>query len=291
MKRMRLTFSALMAVLFCSNMLLAEGDPAGDEPKSPKSIPDREIFHFSDGNNLIKNGDFRNGTTGWVLGKYDGASAILMIDSTGSLYGKNSALINISSNNKKPSDIRLFQDFPVDKHATYSMSFQAKVKAPKLVTMTLCNDFKEFWSEEVMLVPGKLEYGPFTFESEEADYTTSLALNLGGDAGKINIDAVSVTGDFTHGEFEKILSSSGINVFPNPADGYVHINLPIESKDEMPVTISDLDGHVVQTTFIQPGTQELVLKLQPVVQGLGYYVLNVYMPDRLFTKKIRVGEL
>ena len=191
----------LFAGFLCWNTILAKDEAITDEPKSPKPIPAQGIDHFSDGHNLIRNGDFSEGTTNWVLGKYDGASAIMILDGTNKLSGENSALINIFSTDNKASAIRLFQDMPVEGRTKYYLKFQAKVMEPKVIEITLSNDVQDYWKEEILLLPGQQQYGPFTFESEAADYATSLVFNLGLSPGIINIDAVSVTGDFVKNEF------------------------------------------------------------------------------------------
>ncbi len=215
----RLIFMVLFAAFLYSNTILAKDDAIADGPNIPKPISVLGIDHFSDGHNLIRNGDFSDGTTNWVLGKFNGASAILTIDSASRLNGENSALINIFTTDNKASAIKLFQDMPVEGRTKYSLKFQAKVMEPMVIEISISSDFQDYWKEEVLLLPGQLQYGPFTFGSEAADYTATLVFDLGRDPGKINIDAVSVVGDFANNEFEKLLSSSGINSMSNSSGG------------------------------------------------------------------------
>ncbi len=143
-------------------------------------------------NNLISNSDFEHKNRFWILGKHNGVSAILNIDTTMQLSGANSARVQIKESSGRPSDLQLFQTIEITKDSVYSLSFLAKVNKIKNIIISIDNGFDVIYQKTMTLKPGQYIYGPYRFAGFPEENYTVLTFNLGEDNTDVLFDHFSL---------------------------------------------------------------------------------------------------
>jgi hypothetical protein len=87
---MKIKLAFLIVILFTiTNVFATDPSEVGNKPINPND--EDGIFYTAEKQNLLKNGDFENGSRYWTLGKYNGGTATFYTDSTDSPFSGNQA--------------------------------------------------------------------------------------------------------------------------------------------------------------------------------------------------------
>ena len=135
----------IFLVTICCTATLASN---GKEPTSSSrsSHEEKSIFLGAQDANLIKNPDFENRTSSWLLGKYNGGSALLTTDTIQPINGKQSALVITDNKGHQYSDIQLFTFFELRHKSSYDIYFEAEAEKASEVSITVSNGFETFYN-------------------------------------------------------------------------------------------------------------------------------------------------
>jgi endo-1,4-beta-D-glucanase Y len=145
----------------------------------------------ADGANLVVNGDFSDGMTGWTLNTWGNSAATSSI-------ANNSITINISTlpTTENIWDLQLLQPtLPLLQGNRYRITFDASAAAPRTIqvlSQLAADPWTTYFSETVSLTAATTTF-TYTFEMEEADdLTARLAFNFGNANPNITIGNISV---------------------------------------------------------------------------------------------------
>ncbi len=164
---------------------------------------------------MIKNGNFSNGTLGW---SFYGSN----IQGTGS-----EAYIPIPEGTSNTWDIQLSQNgLILEKGATYQLTFKGKSEAPRSLSVGTGiseEPWTTFFQKTVNLTNDEKEFS-FEFTMNTNETNGRVIFDLGGIAGDIYLSEVSlvkikggVTGTSTG------MLKNKIHIFPNPSAGKIQI--------------------------------------------------------------------
>lgn len=145
--------------------------------------------------NRIVNPEFDQGSSGWAVTAYGGASANWTIDATGKLSGPNSARVTIDSPGSAAYQVQLRQAQPLQFRRLYQVSFMALASGNRQIEVVFQQEnapWAGYWSQAVDLTPVKASYGPFTFCSPVTDADTNIEFYLGAAGGEVLLDQVSL---------------------------------------------------------------------------------------------------
>lgn len=145
--------------------------------------------------NLISNGDFESGQTGWELYNNGAAASSASIVEDGELGDGQAVKINISSIHSGDSDIQYFFAFDVLKKGAYTFSFRAMSSGSKTIrAAVLLNEgpWTSFLSENLTITAEPQMFGPYAFSMGETATNVRVDFFLGNDTEDIWIDDVMV---------------------------------------------------------------------------------------------------
>ncbi len=88
--------------------------------------------------------------------------------------------------------------------------------------------------------------------------------------------------------FFNVNAINNINVFPNPVNENIYINIDMKDNSDVSVRIIDLLGHLVYSTEVNNTTAQLQIPANDLKNGL--YFVSVQTGDQVITKKIMVNR-
>jgi hypothetical protein len=281
---------AFLFLIYLSNLNLFATDPSESGNKNTLQYDENSIFYAAEKINLLKNGDFENGTSYWTLGKYNGGTATFYTDSIDNPFPGNLAKIQSSGSfTKDYKDIQLFSFLEITQNTIYHITFKASVSSECLISASFGNGIDTFFEEKLLLRPEETLYGPLVFKGNADEAFSFFALNLGRTNSTISFDDIVITADNTEKQFNNILANSGINIETLSKSKELYIHLPTNAKTDYPIVFIDEQGKTVGTSRIQEGSQELLLNLQNTLKT-GAYTMKVFTPDKTIAYNLQIAK-
>jgi GH35 family endo-1,4-beta-xylanase len=145
---------------------------------------------------LINNGEFDGGTTGWTLQNNGGATGTMSGVTNGNLSGTNSLRICPSTTpGTLEWHVQVSQTTPIVSGKTYTISFMAKADAARTMSVALqelASPYTTYFAQTVNLTTAVQTF-TFTYNSTVTDAAALLKFYVGADVNCVNIDKVSMT--------------------------------------------------------------------------------------------------
>ena len=144
---------------------------------------------------LINNGEFDNGTTGWALQNNGGATGTMTGVTNGNLSGTNSLRICPSATpGTLEWHVQVSQTTPIVSGKTYTISFMAKADAARQISVSiqeLASPYTTYFTQTVNLTTTAQTF-TFTYDATVIDASALIKFYVGADANCVNIDKVSM---------------------------------------------------------------------------------------------------
>lgn len=145
--------------------------------------------------NIIKNGDFEDGRSGWSIKDYNDGDQDYEISTDGLMSGDNYLTVVCKAGGAALSDIAVLQSKAFEKGRIYELSFMMRSSQAHTVQAVIekgtKNPVRHWTSPDLVLDGSKQHFGPFEFNSRLEDGTYYLKFLLGGlDNVTVNLDSV-----------------------------------------------------------------------------------------------------
>jgi hypothetical protein len=100
-------------------------------------------------------------------------------------------------------------------------------------------------------------------------------LGIGGTGGAYLQDFWQYTPDISTTAMEELeVSTSGLEVFPNPAKEFIVINYPIAGKENIDITVTSAEGKIVYRPQLPSNTSNLRFQTSNLRAGLYFVCLK-----------------
>jgi Carbohydrate binding domain/SdrD B-like domain/Bacterial Ig domain len=147
--------------------------------------------------NLVSNGEFNSGTTGWQLHVQSGNTATLSVANTSLLSGVNSGLVDLTTATGTEWHVQLAQHGKsIVAGQTYTVSFQAKAAASRNASLMLqrtTSPYNSYWNQTFALTTSPQSYS-YTFVVDSTNTgLVGLYFNLAANNSDVWIDNVKFT--------------------------------------------------------------------------------------------------
>jgi len=144
---------------------------------------------------LVTNGEFDNGTTGWTLQNNSGATGTMSVVTNGNLSGTNSLRICPSTNpGTLEWHVQVSETTPIVSGKTYTISVMAKADAARQMSVAIQESgspYTTYFAQTVNLTTAAQTF-TFTYNSTVTDATAQLKFYVGANTSCVNIDKVSM---------------------------------------------------------------------------------------------------
>lgn len=237
---------------------------------------------------MLNNSQFDAGTNDWILGKYNGASAIFSVENNDLLSGPHSARLEISDGGTDLSDVQFFQNIELESNASYAISFMAQTSAAKKINLSIENDFEILWENELTINETHNIYGPFIFTNENFEPGAAFVLNIGGNNKDLILDSVTINETIPTAVTDDMLTISEIEIFPNPARGTFQLLFDKPITDKCSLLISDISGKEIFKTTLDINTQEKYFNVSDLNMTPGIYLIQARINDFTASEKLIV---
>ena len=246
----------------------------------------RGIFQSGESRNLLENSSFDEGTSHWMLGKFDGGSGKLLIDTTMKVMKSQAALV-ITANDIEceASNVRLFNILTLKKNVEYSIMFEAVAEKASIISISFVAGNETIFEEVILLNQNQRIYGPFNYRSPVDVDMGIFSFNLGKTSGKLYFDDVSILEDNSENLFNEIVTKSGVNIYQINERNEVFIQLPSSAADDFIVMVVGPGGRLVKSMRILKGIQEATLDFSEFTQK-GTYKVKVITPSNTLAYNI-----
>ena len=145
---------------------------------------------------LINNGEFDGGTTGWTLQNNGGATGTMTGVTNGNLSGTNSLRICPSATpGTLEWHVQVSQTTPIVSGKTYTISFMAKADAARQMSVALqelASPYTTYFAQTVDLTTTAQTF-TFSYDATVTDATALIKFYVGANTSCVNIDKVSMT--------------------------------------------------------------------------------------------------
>ncbi len=243
------------------------------------------------GTNLIKNGEFDNGTTDWSLFKNTGTTASLAAVTGEGLSGTNSGRVYIDNGGTADWHVSVGQLLPISSGKTYRISFRAKTGAAKTIRVGIQQNGGSntlYWDQSVNLTTTATTYA-YNFTAANTDAITNLRFFVGGDATDVHLDAITVTdGSTARTGYEEPGRAEAVTVFPNPAQEELGIAYRSPVRQAVQLTLRNVHSKSVgtQAAQVQAGPNRLEMNVQTLPNGVYLLELRPASGGRIVRKVI-----
>jgi hypothetical protein len=240
--------------------------------------------------NVIVNGEFDNGLTGWNSGWIAGGVDVdFYVDTTGLLSGQNCFMIDVIAGGENTWDIQRVQDVPIEEGQTYELYFMAMFEgAHESVTMYVAfeldrDPYTKYLYEGIDLTLDPVEYGPFEYYADSSIADNQLKFFPGGtDEVTIYLDAI-VVNDENPDDIEQ--KQDGIHPetytleqnYPNPFNASTNIVYSIQEAGYVQLKIFDTLGREIMTLVdgnVQAGKHTLNFNAGELTSGIYFYQIE-----------------
>jgi hypothetical protein len=147
--------------------------------------------------NVIPNGEFNDGTSGWTLSKSGTASATISVSDSSVLSGINSLKVMITKGGDSLAAVRVRRSFNMEVGRYYAVSFMAVANRQCTVQPVFNSSnssVSTIWKgPETAVTTTPQCFGPFSFRNELGDVSRAVSIMMGGrDSLTVWIDSIVV---------------------------------------------------------------------------------------------------
>lgn len=232
------------------------------------------------GMNLVRNGDFFDGSLGWNLTSLSGASA--------EARAENGALdITISNGGSNPWDLHVGQaGLVVENGFEYLVSFDAKAGSQRQITPLVGMD-REPWTvysaQDPVTVDTAFRNYSFAFTMQEpTDLQARLGFDVGEDTTGIRLDNVlfrktGAAGNVSYGTGSAGDVFSSLGHYPQPVRGETRFHFHLLQPARVSITIFSINGQQLETiggNRMQQGPQSLIWSADRLPGGIYFYLFK-----------------
>jgi beta-glucanase (GH16 family) len=241
--------------------------------------------------NLVRNGEFDNGTTDWVLFKNTGTTASLAAVTGEGLSGTNSGRVYIDNGGTADWHVSVGQALPISSGKTYRISFRAKVGAARSIRVGIQQNGGSntvYWDQLVNLTTTATTYS-YNFTSANTDATAALRFFVGGSATDVHLDAVTVTdGSTARVDVGEAKEAGAVTVFPNPAQNKLGVTYRSPVRQAVQLTLRNVHSKSVgaQAAQVQAGPNQLEMNVQTLPNGVYLLELRPATGGRIVRKVV-----
>ncbi|MGF1636574.1 MAG: carbohydrate-binding protein [Cyclobacteriaceae bacterium] len=250
--------------------------------------------------NLLMNGEFDNGTSGWTSNFQQGASGNFSVVTNAAMSGPNAARISISNGGSSNWHIEFFAFFSLESAKTYEISFQAKAQSSRSALVALqrnSSPWTHYWEQNFNIGTGTQTY-TYTWTSNINDANTRINFKLGNSSADVWIDKVSIkevssgsrlgfneTLDFELNDNSTL--NSEVSIYPNPTGRHMFfVNISNANRHEnYLIRMMDSSGKTISSHEIK-GENDLVHGINCESLNSGVYLIHVN--SNLINKTMKV---
>ncbi|MFQ3576181.1 MAG: endo-1,4-beta-xylanase, partial [Cytophagales bacterium] len=145
--------------------------------------------------NIIENGEFNNGTTGWSVQNNSGATSTFQVVTNGNLSGNNAGRVCPTNPGTADWHVQLRTAAPLELGKSYNISFLARADAARTMSVALQQeggDFAFHFGQQVSLTTTAQTFS-IDYTSTVNDPSALLKFFLGNNASCVFIDRVVMT--------------------------------------------------------------------------------------------------
>lgn len=174
------------------NITAVASDNAGNKTTSAPII----ITVGNPKKELLTNGEFDDGTTGWTLQNNNNATGAMSVVTNGNLSGTNSLRICPSANpGTLEWHVQVSQTVPVVTGKMYQIRLLAKADAARQLSVAVqepASPYTTYFTQTVDLTPAAQAF-TFTYTADATDAAALLKFYVGANSSCVTIDKISVT--------------------------------------------------------------------------------------------------
>lgn len=196
--------------------------------------------------NLLSNGEFDTGSTGWSSIFQGGATGSFSVVTDAAMSGANAGRVTITNGGTANWNVELYSLFNLQAGKSYEVSFRAKAESNReaLVIFQKNGDpYNDYWTQTVNLTTTDQTFGPFVYTSTISDANTRLNFKVGGNNADVWVDAVIVREIPTPNSIT--VSPSQLNFLKPAASQNVTVTANVSwsvTKDQTWITVTPLSG-------------------------------------------------
>lgn len=229
--------------------------------------------------NLVRNGEFDNGTTDWTLQLNNSTTGTMTQSTTAAMSGTNSLRICPTSAGDADWNVQVSQTVGIISGKIYEISYMAKSDAARTITTAIqeaADPYTTYLAEQVSLTTTSQLF-THTLTANTADATALIKFFVGNNTSCVNIDKV-VMRETTVLSLENNAESQSqkVTVYPNP----FHSQLTIKAKGNFSYQLMNQLGQIVEN-----GNGDHVVSIENNLEK-GVYFLTVETALEKKTHKI-----
>ena len=193
--------------------------------------------------NLVRNGEFDNGTTDWALQLNNSTTGTMTQSTTAAMSGTNSLRICPTAAGDADWNVQVSQTVGIATGKTYEVSYLAKADAARIITTAIqeaADPYTTYLAEQISLTTSSQSF-THTFTATTTDASALIKFFAGNNTSCVNIDKV-VMKESTVLSFENKSESQKITVYPNP----FHSQLTIKAKGNFSYQLINQLGQIVE---------------------------------------------
>lgn len=195
--------------------------------------------------NLVTNGEFDNGTTGWTLQLNNSTVGTMTQSTTGAMSGTNSLRICPTTAGNADWNVQVSQTVGIVIGKTYEISYMAKAEGARTITTAIqqaASPYKTYLAEQISLTTANEPF-THTFTSDTTDATALIKFFVGNNTSCLNIDKVVIKEASVLSFENNAESALQWAVYPNP----FHSQFTIEAKGSFSYQLINQLGQIVET--------------------------------------------
>ncbi|MFN8438909.1 MAG: endo-1,4-beta-xylanase [Cytophagales bacterium] len=175
---------------------------------------------------LISNGEFDNGTTGWAIQNNSTGSGTMSVVTTAALSGTNALKVCPTSPGTADWHVQVQYAAPIVTGKYYSISFMAKADAARSINYGIqqnSGSYKMYTSQSASLTTTAQTFTA-TFKADTTDAGALFKFFVGNNSTCVYLDKVSVKETALVTDFKENLTLSDVEIYPNPFEEKIEIS-------------------------------------------------------------------
>lgn len=229
--------------------------------------------------NLLTNGEFDNGTTGWVVQNTGDANGTMSVVTDAGMSGGNALKVCSTNPGTENWHIQLSQNAPFISGKKYQISFMAKAESNRAMGLAIQQEGDPWTSHygQTMDLTTSNQTFTFTFEPTITDETAKLKFLTGLSNSCVYIDNVvfNVVQNVTN-TIDPFINHSEINVYPNPFENSFKLISNEKNSEKATLTLMDVNGRILSEYEVFNYNQDIKL---PDTVPSGIYMLLIRRGD------------
>jgi hypothetical protein len=253
-----------------------------DSESAPSDIESTYIDLIQPGENLITNGDFSDGASGWDLVVDPSASA------TGTVNESQQYYFDITGEGSEYYHVQLLQDnIPLIEGKDYIFEFDAIADVPRTVEIKVeqaVDPWNNYSQTGLSYIEETLQHYRYDFTMDYAtDFDSRVVVNCGGVAGNFAVDNFSLREDVDINPVKDFIpvdnSANGqANVYFRNQSLIIDLAAPVYSKIQF--KLFDINGNLIEDKTIVSGANDIPgYKIDFTGYSEGIYLLQIISND------------